>query len=62
MSDLEAAAGSVNRAGVEVWGNGCECWVTSGHMWTTYGDAVEPGSQIEYNPVCPMHGEEAPNG
>ena len=26
-------------------------------MWTTYGSAVEPGSQVEPNPHCPKHGE-----
>ena len=40
----------------EVWGNGCECWVTPEHMWTTHCGAVEPGSQVEYNPECPKHG------
>lgn len=38
------------------WGNGCECWVTPESMWTTHYGAVEPGSQIDYNPDCPMHG------
>lgn len=41
----------------EVVGDGCECWVTPEHMWTTYYGAVEPGSQIEYNSRCPKHGE-----
>lgn len=41
----------------EIVGDGCECWVTPEHMWTTYGSAVEPGSQVEYNPRCPKHGE-----
>ena len=41
----------------EIVGDGCECWVTPEHMWTTYGSAVEPGSQVENNPRCPKHGE-----
>ncbi|WP_281711442.1 hypothetical protein [Dermacoccus nishinomiyaensis] len=41
----------------EIVGDGCECWVTPEHMWTTYGSAVEPGSQVEHNPRCPKHGE-----
>ena len=41
----------------EIVGDGCECWVTPEHMWTTYGSAVEPGSQVEYNSRCPKHGE-----
>ena len=41
----------------EIVGDGCECWVTPEHMWTTYGSAVEPGSQVEPNPHCPKHGE-----
>ena len=31
----------------EIVGDGCECWVTPEHMWTTYGSAVEPGSLPE---------------
>lgn len=41
--------------GWPVVGGGCECWVTPEHMWTTYGDAVEPGSRVEWNPECPAH-------
>lgn len=41
----------------EIVGDGCECWVTPEHMWTTYGSAIEPGSQVENNPRCPKHGE-----
>ena len=41
----------------ETVGDGCACWVTPEHMWTTYGSAVEPGSQVENNPRCPKHGE-----
>lgn len=41
----------------EIVGDGCECWVTPEHMWTTYYGAVEPGSQVEYNSRCPKHGE-----
>lgn len=43
----------------EVWGHGCECWVTPESMWTTHYGAVEPGSTIEYNPECPEHGAPA---
>ena len=45
----------------EIVGDGCECWVTPEHMWTTYGSAVEPGSQVEYNPDCPKHGDTGPS-
>ena len=41
----------------EIVGDGCECWVTPEHMWTTHYGAVEPGSQVENNPRCPKHGE-----
>lgn len=41
----------------EVWGGGCECWVTPEHLWTTHYGAVEPGSQLEFNPDCPKHGK-----
>lgn len=49
---------------LEVWGNGCECWVTPEHMWTTHYGAVEPGSQVEFNPNCPQHGnpDQSPPG
>lgn len=39
----------------QVWGNGCECWVTPERMWHTHYGAVEPGSQFEWNPECPKH-------
>jgi hypothetical protein len=39
----------------EVWGNGCECWVTPENYWFRVGSAVEPGSQAEFNPMCPIH-------
>lgn len=45
----------------EIVGDGCECWVTPEHMWTTYGSAAEPGSQVEKNPRCPKHGEKPTN-
>lgn len=41
----------------EIVGDGCECWVTPEHTWTTHYGAVEPGSQVEYNPRCPKHDE-----
>ena len=54
MSDFEWP--DVPKDQPEVWGGGCECWVTPEHMWTTHYGAVEPGSQVEYNPDCPLHG------
>ena len=33
----------------------CTCYVTAESMWTVYGGAVEPGSQLEPNPDCPVH-------
>ena len=45
----------------EEWGGGCKCWVTPEHMWTTHYGAVEPGSQLEYNPECPEHGVANPD-
>ena len=54
QDDNEQATGAP-----EVWGGGCECWVTPAHTWFRYGGAIEPGSAIEYNPECPMHGEAA---
>ena len=49
----EAVSGESDKP--EVWGDGCECWVTPEHMWFRYGSAVEPGSQVEWNPDCPKH-------
>lgn len=54
---LEAADDAKVPLEPEVWGNGCECWVTPEHLWTTHYGAVEPGSQLEFNPECPKHGE-----
>ena len=53
-------AESTPTADEEIVGDGCECWVTPEHTWTTYGSAVEPGSQVEYNPRCPKHGDTEP--
>jgi len=44
----------------EVWGDGCECWVTPERYWLSaascgYGGGYEPGSQVEWNPDCPKH-------
>ncbi|QFP94866.1 hypothetical protein SEA_MARSHAWN_80 [Mycobacterium phage Marshawn] len=33
----------------------CRCSMTPEHLWTRYGSAVEPGSQWEQNPLCPVH-------
>lgn len=45
----------------------CTCFVTPESTWFRYGSAVEPGSQMEYNPDCLVHkttlsvsGDEAP--
>jgi hypothetical protein len=40
----------------------CECWITDPSTWFYYGSAVEPGSQMEWNPDCPTHGQEAEPG
>lgn len=36
-------------------GDKCTCFWTDPSTWTRYGDAVEPGSQMEPNPECPLH-------
>lgn len=36
-------------------GYGCICFWTDPSTWTRYGSAVEPGSQMEPNPECPVH-------
>lgn len=33
----------------------CACWMTDPSTWFTYYGAVEPGSQWEWNPDCPVH-------
>jgi hypothetical protein len=33
----------------------CTCYLTDEKYWTRYGSAVEPGSQMEPNPDCPVH-------
>lgn len=33
----------------------CTCFVTGERYWFRYGSAVEPGSQMEPNPECPVH-------
>lgn len=35
--------------------NTCTCFVTDPSTWFYYGSAVEPGSQMEQNPLCPVH-------
>jgi hypothetical protein len=35
----------------------CTCPVTDRATWVTYGDAVEPGSQRQWDPDCPEHGD-----
>lgn len=39
----------------EVHEPACECFVTDEKSWFRYGSAVEPGSQMEWNPDCPAH-------
>lgn len=34
----------------------CTCPMTDPSTWTTYGSAVEPASQYEWDPDCPQHG------
>ena len=50
----------------EVWGDGCECWVTPERYWLSaafcgYGGGYEPGSQVEWNPDCPKHPDDRPS-
>jgi hypothetical protein len=33
----------------------CTCYWTDPKDWFYYGSAVEPGSQMEPNPDCPVH-------
>lgn len=37
----------------------CECWVPEKYWLSAascgYGSGYEPGSQMEYNPECPVH-------
>jgi len=33
----------------------CSCFVTPEKYWFRYGGAVETGSQMEWNPDCPVH-------
>lgn len=38
----------------------CACWVTPESTWLSaascgYGSSYEPGSQMEWNPDCPVH-------
>ena len=33
----------------------CECFWVDPKYWTTHCGAVEPGSQMEWNPECPAH-------
>ena len=35
--------------------NSCTCFVTDPETWFRYGDATEPGSQLEPNPDCLVH-------
>jgi hypothetical protein len=42
----------------------CECFWTDPSTWLSavscgYGSGYEPGSQMEWNPDCPRHGDEA---
>lgn len=33
----------------------CTCFITDERYWFRYGSAVEPGSQMEWNPECAEH-------
>lgn len=33
----------------------CTCFWTDPKTWFYYGSAVEPGSQMQWNPECPAH-------
>lgn len=57
IDDRPVMDDDVTEEAPEVWGGGCECWVTPEHLWTTHYGAVEPGSQLEFNPDCPKHGK-----
>ena len=35
----------------------CTCPWTPEHLWTRHYGAVEPGSQRELDPFCPVHGD-----
>jgi hypothetical protein len=35
----------------------CDCPYLPERMWTSHYGAVEPGSQFDWNPFCPVHGE-----
>jgi len=37
----------------------CECWPTPPETHYVYYGITEPVSAWEYNPECPVHGEEA---
>lgn len=58
------SGGESEAVGAEVWGGGCECLVTPESDWLSaascgYGGGYEPGSQVEFNPDCPIHGDPA---
>ena len=38
-------------------GSQCQCFWTDPKDWYVYYGAVEPGSQMERNPDCPVHGD-----
>lgn len=45
----------------------CECFVTPESYWLSaascgYGSGYEPGSQMEWNPDCPVHLPYEPTG
>lgn len=39
--------------------NECICFWVDEKLWTTHYGAVEPGSQMEWNPECPVHPPDA---
>lgn len=53
---VSVAAGKVE----DMDDDGCECFWTPPEMWLSaascgYGGGYEPGSQMEWNPDCPVH-------
>lgn len=46
----------------EVWGVGCECWVTPREQHYVYYGITEPGSAAEWNPECPKHARPTTEG
>lgn len=59
-ADQTAVYGEPLIAAYEQWERRqqeCQCYWVDPSLWTTHYGAVEPGSQIEWNPDCPQHGD-----